>query len=161
MFCSKHENWVFTLDEDFVWKSNLKVPRNFNFHDKKGHIRLKLRKPNLVIVTKKYSWDGCTPKFYLFDILLGTPDGVIDSGTKKPKTFYASLVHDIFYQFLLDGLPFNRLDADNSLLKLMGETGFKPRRIYWLGVRLFGWLFVLHHRHKRKNKGTFQLVSGK
>ena len=88
-----------------------------------------------------YAWDGCTPKFCLLDVLLGVPDGAVDSRTGKVKTYYASLVHDALYQFLDVGLPYNRKDADDFFLCLMEETGFILRQIYYRAVRLFGGSF--------------------
>src|SRR5436309_14115393 len=124
------------------------------FRDKTGAVRLILRQSGRITVTRRYAWDGCSPKVCVFDILLGTPDGVVDSTTKQPKTYYASLVHDALYQFLLDGLPLKRWQADRCFLRLMAETGFAPRYVYWAAVRLFGWLFVAQHRLKRRNRGT-------
>ena len=34
-----------------------------------------------------YSWDGCTPKYSLFDVaIVGVPDGHVDVRTMKPDT---------------------------------------------------------------------------
>ncbi len=152
--CKNSERWVFTLAQDFTWHSGLPVSEDLAFRDKTGVVRLILRRPDAITVTKGYAWDGCTPKVCLLDVNFGTPDGVIDSRTKQPKTYYASLVHDTLYQFLLDGLPFNRTQADACFRRLMTETGFTLRGIYWLAVRVVGWLVVLLHRKKRRNKGT-------
>src|SRR3989441_12713724 len=113
-----------------------------------------LRRQGTITVAARSAWDGCTPKFCIPDILLGTPDRLVDSKTTQPKTYYASLVHDALYQFLLDGLPFTRRQADGCFLRLMGQTGFAPRYVYWAAVRIFGWLFVAQHRFKRSNRGT-------
>jgi hypothetical protein len=134
------------------------VAEDLDFKDKSGAIRLKLRRPRQVTVTKDYAWDGCTPKACLFDIVFGVPDGVVDSRTGQPKAYHASLVHDALYQFLRDGLPFTRRQADAFFLALLRETGFGPRRLYWLAVRAFGGLIVLQHRYKRKNRGTRHAV---
>ena len=152
--CKNSERWVFTLAKPFLWDAGPPVAEDSAFQDKTGTIRLMLRKPNTIIVTEGYAWDGCSPKFCVFDISVGTPDGVVDSTTKQPKTYYASLVHDALYQFLLDGLPFTRAQADACFLRLMAQTGFTPPRLYWLAVRVFGWLAVLQHRYKRKNRGA-------
>jgi hypothetical protein len=152
--CRNSERWVFTLPQEFAWDSDLAVPEDLAFRDKGGVVRLILRRPNRILITPGYAWDGCSPKVCILDVLLGTPDGVVDSTTKQPKTYYASLVHDALYQFLLDGLPFHRWQADHCFLRLMAATGFTPRGVYWLAVRLFGWLFVAQHRYKRRNRGT-------
>src|SRR5439155_971821 len=92
--CKNSEPWVFTLPEDFSWDSGFTVPGEWEFRDKTGAVRLILRRSGRITVTRRYAWDGCSPKVCVFDILLGTPDGVVDSTTKQPKTYYASLVHD-------------------------------------------------------------------
>lgn len=152
--CKNSERWVFTLPHDFSWESGLPVAADWAFRDKTGTVRLIVRRSGTVTVTQRYAWDGCSPKVCVFDVLLGTPDGVVASTTKQPKTYYASLVHDALYQFLLDGLPFTRRQADSCFLRLMAQTGFAPRYLYWAAVRLCGWLFVAQHRYKRKNRGT-------
>jgi len=152
--CTNAERWVFTLTEPFVWNDGPPITEEVAFQDKTGATRLILRPPNTIVVTARYAWDGCSPKFCLLDLNLGTPDGVVDSSTKQPKTYYASLVHDALYQFLLDGLPLTRAQADNCFLRLMSQTQFTPRRLYWMAVRAFGWLFVLQHRQVRKNRGS-------
>ena len=152
--CKNSERWVFTLPRDFTWESGFAVAEDIAFRDKTGAVRLIVRRPGTITVTQRYAWDGCSPKVCVCDIVLGTPDGVVDSNTKQPKTYYASLVHDALYQFLLDGLPFKRWQADRCFLLLMRETGFAPRHLYWLAVRLLGWAFVAQHRFKRRNRGT-------
>lgn len=87
------------------------------------------------------------------------PDGVVHAGTGRPKTYYASLVHDALYQFLPDGLPLKRVDADRFFLRLMEKSEFGPRWIYWIFVRLFGGLFRRVARRIRKTRGTWQAIS--
>jgi len=151
--CKNAESWVFTLPADFHWQSGIPLDDDYAFVDRTQKLRLVLKKSGMITVTEGYAWDGCSPKFCMVDILFGTPDGVIDSTTHLPKTYHASLVHDALYQFLRKGLPFNRAQADNIFLRLMWERGFAPRSLYWLAVRLIGWLFVLQHRYVRKNIG--------
>ena len=86
---------------------------------------------------------------------------MVDSTTKQPKTYYASLVHDALYQFLLDDLPLKRWQADRCFLRLMTKTGFAPRYLYWGAVRLLGWAFVAQHRFKRRNRGTKHALSAR
>lgn len=39
-------------------------------------------------------------KLSFFDLaVIGTPDGIIDIESMKPKTYYASMVHDALYQY--------------------------------------------------------------
>jgi hypothetical protein len=157
--CSNAERWLFALSSDYTWESGLASPEDLAFRDKIGVVRLVVRRSGTVTVPAKYAWDGCSPKGCLFDFVIGTPDGVVDSRTGHPKTFYASLVHDAMYQFLLDGLPYKRAQVDGCFRRLMTETGFGPRWIYWLAVRILGWLFVAQHRIKRKNHGHAEVLA--
>ena len=148
------ERWVFWIDQDFSWNSGLPIAEDVAFLDRKGVRRLELRKGGEIRVLKGYAWDGCTPKFWLLDLVFGIPNGVVSSSTKKPKTYYASLIHDALYQFLSDGLPLSRGDADRCFLSLMTETDFLLRRPYYWAVRLFGEVFRRGMKLKRKTSGT-------
>lgn len=152
--CQNIEKWVFELVQDFSWESGITFADDFAFKDKTGIVRLTLLRNGKITVNKGYAWDGCSPKVCIFDVLLGTPDGAVDSRTRKPKTYYASLVHDALYQFLPDGVPLTRKQADGCFLRLMNETEFAPRRLYHLAVRIFGGLFAHVGRRIRKSKGV-------
>jgi hypothetical protein len=158
--CKDSERWVFVLPGDFGWASGLAAPHDLAFRDKTGVVRLVVLRSGLVTVPAGYAWDGCSPKFCLFDLVFGIPDGVVDSRTKRAKTYYASLVHDAMYQFLLDGLPYRRAQIDACFRRLMTETGFDLRGLYWAAVRLLGWFFVALHRWKRKNRGHPEVLDG-
>lgn len=151
--CNNSVKWLYELAEDFSWQSGYSFKDNYAFEDKIGVVRLVLKKNGIIIVKKGYAWDGCTPKICLFDILFGIPDGVVHVRTRKPKAYYASLVHDALYQFLPDDLPLTRKDADDCFLKLMGETGFFPRYIYYAAVRIFGGFFAGIGRRIRNPHG--------
>ena len=89
---------------------------------------------------KGYAWDGCTPKFNIFDLfLVGTPDGRTIVNTGKPITYYASLVHDILCQYAKD-IGIKRKQADKVFLVYLGD--FNLRYLYYATVRIFGILFV-------------------
>ena len=87
-----------------------------------------------------FCWDGATPKFNILDIVIGTPDGVVDMHTGKAKTYYATLLHDALYQFAPRGLV-SRKQADKIMLEEMRKTKFKPRLIYYAVIRLLGGLW--------------------
>lgn len=110
---------------------------------------------------KGYAWDGCTPKWEILDFLPGTPDGVVrkqqvevitdriapDGGRwcevqfdYVPKTYYASLVHDLLYQFKAD-VPVSRKTTDLIFFEMMRATKFKPAKLYYLAVRLVGGIY--------------------
>ena len=88
-----------------------------------------------------YAWDGCSPKFQLGDLIFGTPDGVIGMN-HKPKTYIASMAHDILYQFR-DQLvgKVTRKQADAIFLEQMKKQHFLLANLYYRGVRMFGGLF--------------------
>lgn len=143
MACRSAVRWLYRLDGHYSWKSPFTFERDWAFQDAEGHTRLILSADGTFTVLKRYAWDGCTPKICVFDLLLGTPDGAVFQGTGKPKTFYASLVHDALYQFLPEmprGNPLNRAQADQCFLLLMGEHDFALRYVYYLAVRVFGGL---------------------
>ena len=153
MFCEHSVKWVYRLEENFFWDSGLDIKQDYAFKDKTGVVRLILERGGRITVTRGYAWNGCSPKFCIFDILIGIPDGVVDSRTGKPKTYYASLVHDALYQFVPDGLPLKQHDADKCFLRLMNATGFRLRIFYFSFVWLLGALVWLAKRHVRKTVG--------
>ncbi len=153
-FCENSVPWLYVLDRTYSWESGLEIREDVAFKDKTGVVRLILETGGRLTVTRGYAWNGCSPKLCLFDILLGTPDGVVDARTGRPKTYHASLVHDALYQFVPDGLPLTRRQADGCFLALMRETGFRPRIAYYAAVRLFGGLVRRATRRVRKTAGV-------
>ncbi len=153
-FCENSVRWLYVLDRNYSWESGLDIHEDFAFKDKTGIVRLILEGGGRLTVTRGYAWNGCSPKFCLFDILLGAPDGVVDSRTGRPKTYHASLVHDALYQFVPDRLPLTRRQADGCFLRLMQETGFRPRAVYYVVVRLFGGVVRRATRYVRKTAGA-------
>jgi hypothetical protein len=145
--------WLYELPVDFRWQSRLSFEEDSAFEDKQGVRRLEVRQNGEITVLAGYAWDGCTPKVCVLDLLIGVPDGVVDSRTKRPRTYYASLVHDVLYQFLSDGLCIRRKDADRCFLRLMTETKFLWRYPYYWAVRVFGGVFRWLGKVKRKTRG--------
>ena len=158
MFCKNSVRWLYRLEQSYSWDSGHSLPEDLVFRDKISEVRLVIERDGRITVTRGYAWDGCTPNFCLFDFLIGVPDGVVHVRTGRPKTYYATLVHDALYQFLPDGLPLTRRRADEFFLRLMAESDFGPRWIYWIAVRLFGGLFRRAARGIRKTRGTCQAV---
>jgi len=154
MFCTDGAAWVYRLERSYTWDSGLAIPADLVFRDAKGKVRLVIETTGRMTVMRGYSWNGCSPKFCLFDILIGTPDGVVHVGTGRPKAYFASLVHDALYQFLPLSAPLTRGDADRVFLRLLAESNFAPRRLYWLAVRLFGWIVRMGQQRARKWEGT-------
>lgn len=153
MYCRNSVKWLYRLDQNFSWDSGLPLEGDYAFKDKTGVVRLILEGGGRITVAAGYAWNGCSPKFCLFDLLLGTPEGVVDARTGRPKTYFASLVHDALYQFAGDGLPMSRRQADACFLRLMEETGFRPRYIYFGAVRLFGGVVLFLERRARRTAG--------
>ena len=145
--------WLYKLDADFTWETHRypSLDHDFRFYDSDDHLRLTIDKAGVLTVTKDYAWNGCSPKYALFDILLGTPEGATSHKANwHGKTYYASCVHDALYQFLESGLPLTRKEADHVFLNLLQQYEFKLARAYWLAVRCFG-RFV-HFAKKRVRK---------
>lgn len=156
--CKDAVRWVYELPGDHSWSSGFLFDEDYAFKDKAGVTRLLIARDGTMTVTAGYAWDGCTPKICIFDLLVGTPDGVVHAGTRKPKTYYASLVHDALYQFVPDGLPISKHQADVCFLRLMEETGFAPRHLYYAAVVVFGGLFRRYLRRVRGTKGSRHVV---
>ncbi len=152
--CKNSVKWLYRLESPYSWDSGMPIESDRFFFDRKGRLRLVIEESGRITVTAGYSWNGCSPKFCLFDILLGTPDGVVHAHTGRPKTYYASMIHDALYQFLPADLPYAASQADGIFLRLMEESEFGPRRLYWLAVRALGWLFRPTIARKRQHKGT-------
>jgi hypothetical protein len=148
---------MFRIGHGYSWQSPFRLDRDWAFQDKQGKTRLVISAEGRITVTRGYAWDGCTPKTCLLDIVIGTPDGVVFLPTGQPKTYYASLVHDALYQFLPDGLPLTRAQADRCFLLLMTESAFAPRHLYYLAVRAFGWLTLPLTRRIRATDGGRRL----
>ena len=149
--------WIYVLDEEYVYNLRHHLPTEWHdgcaFVDRDGHRRLEIHPNGDAHVLANYAWDGCTPKFTVFDLVFGIPDGVPNQITKKPKAYYASLLHDVLYQFLDANLPLSRVQADRVFLEILVRDRFAPRPIYYLAVRLFGGVFRLFTRWKRSYAG--------
>ena len=116
--------WLYRLDRAYSWESGCPVGDDFLFFDKRGKLRLVVEASGCITVLARYAWNGCSPKFCVFDILWGTPDGVVHARTGRPKTYFASMIHDALCQFLPYGLPYNRPEADFFFFRLMEESEF-------------------------------------
>lgn len=149
--------WIFVLDEDYVYNILNYLPNDWNqgcaFIDRNGQRRLEILPNGDARVLASYAWDGCTPKFSLFDIVFGAPDGIPNQVTKKPKAYYASLIHDVLYQFLDADLPLSKAHADRIFLDILARDRFAPRSIYYIAVCVFGGLSRRFTRRKRDYAG--------
>ena len=156
--CKDGVRWVYKLERNFAWESKLRVPEDLAFRDKDGIVRLIIEKDGRITVTRGYAWNGCSPKVCVWDLLIGTPDGVVLEKTGRPKTYYASLVHDALYQFLPDGSPIRRREVDGCFLRLCAESEFAPRYVYWAVLRLIGGIVWRATRRARNNHGIREAI---
>jgi hypothetical protein len=84
-----------------------------------------------------YAWDGCSPKWHFLDLMFGTPDGRFDHTTEKQITYYASMFHDVMYQFK-EQIPLSRLEADIIFQLNLMKAKFLLQALYFFGVRTGG-----------------------
>jgi len=91
---------------------------------------------------KGYAWDGCSPKIKIKDLYIGTPEAVLSFNTGQSKTYWASLIHDVFYQFRKEmGRSVARSEVDRELYNILRRDQFRFAGIYYRAVRMFGWVF--------------------
>ncbi len=89
-----------------------------------------------------YAWDGCSPKWKYKGMYFGTPEAVLNNETRQSKTYYASLIHDIFYQFSNEiKRIIRRREADEEFYRVLKRDEFEIARLYFWGVRSFGWIW--------------------
>lgn len=137
----RHKIRKFVSKEDYSYQTDLLKGRICKFNwmeiNEEGIITIKGS------YKKGYAWDGCTPKINLLQITWGNFDGKLKrfaSGNYKPYTYYASMIHDVLYQYKRC-VPVTRKEADLILYKMLKEAGFIWAGIYYIGVRAFGWVY--------------------
>jgi hypothetical protein len=131
--------YVYCLKENYQYQSSI---TNREFENN----WFKLSKDGTLMVKgtncKGYAWDGCSPKFKIKDWYFGTWEAVLNFDTGQSKTYYASLIHDVFYQFAKDVRSFvRRKEVDREFYNILKRDKFRYALLYYIAVRLFGWLF--------------------
>lgn len=130
--------YLYTLKKDFKYT----LPHGFRgrvngmirFYDDKFK-KLAEISDFYITVYSGYSSDGCSPKIKLFNWVVGTPDGPIqDDG--YPQTYWASLIHDVIWQFN-EQSPFASLERDKLFLYMLKKSNWKYSNLYYYAVRLF------------------------
>jgi hypothetical protein len=129
--------YKFVHNDDVYIKTNL-INRPFK------DIWLEIKEDGQIIVKGSnpggYAWDGCSPKWNFIDLIFGTPDGRFDFNTDKQITYYASMIHDAFYQYK-SSVGLSRKEVDSIFKLNLQKSGFMLWRIYYCAVRLFGGFF--------------------
>lgn len=120
--------WKWKLEDDFVY-------------DDEDFIGIEIYTPWGCIVDGEltifagYAWNGCSPKKKFLDLFsFGTPDGVLDLNTSKQKSYYASLIHDILYQYEM----IDKKLADSIFYEELKIDEFAPAKLYYWAVKIFG-----------------------
>lgn len=148
--------WKFVHHEDFVYYNDVLKGRHFEgkwLKIEDGIITVRGSQDN----NRGYAWDGCTPKFNFLQITWGNFDGQLykhtiqsDGSTSyKPRTYYASMVHDVLYQYKRCA-PVTKAEADKIFYHQLKEAKWIWARFYWFGVTTFGWVFP-GWKHKRRD----------
>ncbi len=130
--------YVYSIKHDYRYESGI---RGREFENE----WLKLEPDGTITIkgTNKqgYAWDGCSHKFKIWDVYCGTPEAVLNFETGKSKTYYASMIHDIFYQFSKDVKSFiTRKEVDIEFYNILKQHKFALAKVYYRAVRLFGWM---------------------
>ena len=131
--------YIYCIREDYRYQSSI-IGREFE------NEWLLLSPDGVIIIKgtnyKGYAWDGCSPKLKIKDIYIGIAEAVVNFSTGQSKTYYASLIHDVFYQFAKDVRGFiKRGEIDREFYFILQRDGFRFARLYYSFVRLFGWIW--------------------
>ena len=135
----KKTGYIYTIVEDKEFQTRI-----FNAEFENEWMRLKIDGSLLVKGShyKGYAWNGCSPKIQFLDTAIGTPEGVLNPDTLVSKTYYPSLVHDVFYQFSFHYKNrIKRGDVDQEFYRMLKAEHFKAADIYYGAVRFLGSFF--------------------
>ena len=111
-----------------------------------------------LVLKQGYAWNGCSPKFEILGMVFGTPEGGLPGSAEepmikrnlqglgfgnvdwlKPRTYYASLVHDGLYQISnTHGARMNRKIVDRLFYTMLEAYRFRAARIYYWIVDFAG-----------------------
>ncbi|MBN1871230.1 MAG: hypothetical protein JW800_01510 [Candidatus Omnitrophica bacterium] len=131
--------YVYCTKEDYTYRSSITGRRYENewFRlDPDGAVTVKGSHD------RGYAWDGCSPKIKVWDIYFGTSEAVLNYDTGQSKTYYASMIHDVFYQFNKDLRSIvRRREIDREFYNILKRDGFCFAGLYYCVVRAFGWIW--------------------
>ena len=131
--------YIYCIKENYNYQSSI-IGREFE------NEWFKLAPDGAIIIKginrKGYAWDGCSPKFKVKDIYIGIPEAVLNFDTGQSKTYYASLIHDVFYQFSKEIRSFiKRKEVDREFLHILKRDNFRFATLYYFSVRMLGWIW--------------------
>ena len=132
----KKTGYIYTIIEDKEFQT-----RVFNTEFENEWMELKIDGRLMVKGSHAtgYAWNGCSPKIQFLDTAIGTPEGVLNPDTMVSKTYYPSLVHDVFYQFSFNYKNrIKRMDVDQEFYRMLLAEQFRAAGIYYAAVRIFG-----------------------
>lgn len=131
--------WKYHLDRDYAYPLGIRLPSPVRFHDEQGRHWADIGMDGTLTIQAGYRWNGCDPKIRIGDTIWGTSDGVPDPVTNKPKTYWASLVHDVLCQFQRDReMPLTRAQIDIVFYDILRRDGFAQALHYYYVVRWLG-----------------------
>lgn len=108
---------------------------NINWESPDGWLAIK---DGIWKIKAGFIWDGCTD--------IDDFEDDLDPVSKKPKVYFPSLCHDIGYRYLIKcakDFPYSKLQIDWFFFRLGKKYKFRPIGIYFFGVILFGWYYIL------------------
>ena len=104
-----------------------------------------------------YAWDGCSPKWHFVHLIWGTPDGMLDYRTEKPITYYASMIHDVVYQFKKE-VDISRKEVDILFKLNLKESKFLWWRVYSIGVKIGGGFYGKWKRKRKDSQNSITII---
>jgi hypothetical protein len=110
------------------------VTERHHYHDADRNLWLTMR-PGEATISRRYAWDGASPKVNILGLWLGTPD--------TPGTLRATLWHDALWQFLhMPCFPLTVKQTDAKFRAIMAQDGAPIQgAVYYRAVRMFGGLY--------------------
>lgn len=104
-----------------------------------------------------YAWDGCSPKWHFVHLIWGTPDGMLDYRTEKPITYYASMIHDVVYQFKKE-VDISRKEVDILFKLNLKESKFMWWRVYSIAVKIGGGFYGKWKRKRKESQNSITII---
>ena len=153
----KRVDYLYTLESDYQYNTDRFSSKLHGISFKNEYLEIICNGPGDVDINvfTNYAWDGCTPKFKAFGVVFGVSDGPINPETGKPQAYYASMLHDVLYDYSREIAKENgcRISdilyvADDIFYDILRRDGFRRARLYYWAVRRFG-----HWRVKIRRRG--------